>query len=82
MTYRRCGDGEVCRVSGKLALWITWRQGERIRYEIRAGRKGTGRVLATAKCIFNLRDEERAARRMEKKIGKIVIADGGGDDET
>lgn len=80
MTYRKLDDGTVCRIGGKLACWFTWGQGERIRYEIRAGRKGTGRILAKATCVSTYRDEERAKQRMEKKIGKIVISEEDNDE--
>lgn len=43
----------------------------KFRYEIRAGRKGTGRTLAKATCVFLASSQERATKKIAEKVGGI-----------
>jgi hypothetical protein len=45
-------------------------------YEVRAGKKGTGRVLAKANCVFLCSSQENAMQRLSKQVGGLeFVAD-------
>lgn len=43
----------------------------KLRYEVRAGKKGRGRVLAKAVCVFLLQDQMRATKKISQKVGGL-----------
>lgn len=47
----------------------------KLRYEIRAGRKGTGRMLAGEMCVFLCSSQERAIKRIAERVGGIEYMD-------
>ena len=75
--YRQSQQENVFINHGKtLATFCTFKTGinigkSKIRYEVRAGRMGKGRVLAKATCVFLLYDMERATKKISIKVGGI-----------
>ncbi len=75
--YKQSQQENVFINHGKtLATFCAFKTGinigkSKIRYEVRAGRMGTGRVIAKATCVFLLRDQERAIRKIAMKVGGI-----------
>lgn len=47
----------------------------KLRYEIRAGKKGAGRVLGKATCVFSAISMELATRKLAEKVGGIEWMD-------
>jgi len=65
---------EPIQVGKKPAVLETWAQGKHVqvgqglRYVIRAGAKGTGRILAKTACKFYEPDQRAAIARLKKKV--------------
>ena len=60
-------------VAGKTrACFLTFKQGDKIRYQIRAGKKGTGAVLASADCVFGYYSQKAATDKMAAVVGGIT----------
>jgi hypothetical protein len=82
MTYRITQQANVFIQNGTvLATWFTFKEPganvghTRIRYEVRAGRKGKGRVLAKASCVLGYWFQKHAREKIEKKLGGIEFLD-------
>ena len=80
MTYRITQQENVFIHQGKtLATWFTFQQGRypdiRIRYEIRAGRKGKGRILAKASCLWGYVYQKTAQDKIAKRVGGVEFMD-------
>ncbi len=77
MSYRQTQQENIFINNGKtLATVCTFMSGRnigrsKIRYEVRAGKKGRGRILAKATCIFLLHDQKRAIQKISKKVGGL-----------
>ena len=77
MKYRQFQQENVFINNGRtLATLCAFRTGltigaSKIRYEVRAGKKGRGQVLAKAVCIFRLYDQEQARKKITAKVGGI-----------
>jgi len=44
----------------------------KLRYEIRSGRKGKGKVLARAICFYGYHSQSEAIKKLEKKVGGMI----------
>jgi hypothetical protein len=79
MTKKRQIQFDLCFVGAerKPARFITLvpSRGESIRYEVRAGRNGKGRVLAVANCKFGYLSQAKAMERIIKKLGGFFLED-------
>jgi hypothetical protein len=83
MAYRIIQQENVFVDHGKtLATWFTCQQGNsehveriRIRYVVRAGRKGTGRVLAQTRCRWGARFQDAAFQKISDQLGGIEWMD-------
>lgn len=53
------------------ACFLTFKQGHKIRYEIRRGQKGTGKVLASESCTFGYFSQKAATDKLAALVGGI-----------
>lgn len=80
MAYRIIQKENVFIDRGKtLATLFTFQQGRypriRLRYEVRAGKKGTGRILAKASCRWGYHPQKAAQDKIKKKVGELEFMD-------
>src|SRR5687767_4681221 len=80
MAYRITQQENIFINQGKtLATWFTFQQGRwpniKIRYEVRAGKKGKGRILAKASCLWGWVHQKAAGEKIAKKLGGIEFMD-------
>ena len=80
MTYKTEQQENVFINQGKtLATFFTLTQGKgeklKIRYQVRAGKKGTGRILASEDCKFGARSQDTAMEKLRKTLNGIEFPD-------
>jgi hypothetical protein len=83
MAYRITQKENVFIDHGRtLATWFTFQQGNskhveriRIRYVVRVGKKGTGRVLALADCRWGARSQDATYQKISDQLGGIEWMD-------
>jgi hypothetical protein len=82
MAYRITQQENVFINGGKkLATWFTFKERgtnvgkTRIRYEVRAGKKGKGRILAKEKCVLGYWLQKAAQDKIKQKLGGVEFMD-------
>ena len=77
MAYKQTQQENVFINNGKtLATLYGFMQGKKIgkakiRYEIRAGKKGTGKTLARVSCVFLAYSQDAAMKKLSRKVGGL-----------
>lgn len=78
MGYKQIQQENVFIYGGTLATFCGFSEGtdigiSKIRYEVRAGKKGKGRILAKVNCVFGYKSQFDAIWKLKKKLGCSLL---------